>query len=83
MPGQACAYMIGCQTILSLRAKARSILGDRFDLKEFHDGAYRVFLARTRTHRRSLLAVLLHGSLPLNMLEKIVDGYIRAKRSDM
>lgn len=38
MPGQACAYMIGCQTILSLRDKARSVLGDKFDLKDFHDG---------------------------------------------
>jgi uncharacterized protein (DUF885 family) len=39
-PGQACAYMVGCQCILSLREKAQSILGDRFDLKEFHDGEY-------------------------------------------
>ena len=37
-PGQACAYMVGCQTILSLREKAQSVLGDQFDLKQFHDG---------------------------------------------
>jgi uncharacterized protein (DUF885 family) len=37
-PGQACAYMVGCQVILSLREKARLALGDKFDLKEFHDG---------------------------------------------
>lgn len=40
-PGQACAYMVGCQTILTLREKAQSVLGDRFDLKEFHDGRSR------------------------------------------
>lgn len=37
-PGQACAYMVGCQTILSLREKAQLALGDKFQLKEFHDG---------------------------------------------
>jgi hypothetical protein len=37
-PGQACAYMVGCQTILSLREKAQSALGNKFDLKQFHDG---------------------------------------------
>ena len=30
--------MVGCQTILSLRDKAQSALGERFDLKEFHNG---------------------------------------------
>jgi uncharacterized protein (DUF885 family) len=37
-PGQACAYMVGCQTILSLREKAQIALGDKFDLKRFHSG---------------------------------------------
>ena len=40
-PGQACAYMVGCQMILKLREKAQSALGERFDLKEFHDGRSR------------------------------------------
>ncbi|CAF3562778.1 unnamed protein product [Adineta steineri] len=64
-PGQACSYMIGCQTILSLREKAQLALGDKFDLKKFHD------------------AVLLHGSLPLNILENIIDEYIKEQRKDM
>lgn len=36
-PGQALAYMIGQRHILKLRAAARRQLGDRFDLKQFHD----------------------------------------------
>lgn len=36
-PGQACAYKIGMMKILELRQQAKSELGDRFDLKKFHD----------------------------------------------
>ncbi|CAF4527513.1 unnamed protein product [Rotaria sp. Silwood1] len=64
-PGQACSYMIGCQVILSLREKAQTVLGDKFDLKQFHD------------------VVLLNGSLPLNMLEKIIDEFIKTKMQDI
>jgi len=35
-PGQACAYMLGKLTILRLREKAKTALGPRFDIKEFH-----------------------------------------------
>jgi len=37
LPGQACAYYIGMQKILELRARARSRLGAAFDLRAFHD----------------------------------------------
>ena len=37
MPGQACAYMVGQMKILELRGRARSLLGDRFDIREFHN----------------------------------------------
>ena len=37
MPGQACSYKVGMMKILELRAKAKKALGDKFDLKEFHD----------------------------------------------
>jgi len=37
MPGQACAYKIGMMKILELREKAKKDLGDKFDLKQFHN----------------------------------------------
>ena len=36
-PGQALAYKLGQMDISRLRAKARDRLGDRFDLRTFHD----------------------------------------------
>ena len=36
-PGQATAYMLGRQEIMSLREMARRELGDAFDIREFHD----------------------------------------------
>jgi uncharacterized protein (DUF885 family) len=36
-PGQATAYMVGKLKIEQLREKARAELGDRFDIKGFHD----------------------------------------------
>ncbi|HEY1614141.1 MAG TPA: DUF885 family protein [Rhizomicrobium sp.] len=36
-PGQACAYMLGKLTILRLREKAKTALGSKFDIRDFHD----------------------------------------------
>jgi uncharacterized protein (DUF885 family) len=37
MPGQATSYKVGMMKILELRDKAKSSLGDKFDLRDFHD----------------------------------------------
>lgn len=37
MPGQATAYKIGMIKIIDLREEAKSKLGDKFDLAEYHD----------------------------------------------
>jgi len=36
-PGQATAYMVGALAIEGLRQQAEERLGDRFDIREFHD----------------------------------------------
>lgn len=37
MPGQATSYKVGMMKILELREKAKSALGAKFDLRDFHD----------------------------------------------
>lgn len=37
MPGQATAYTVGMLKILELRASAKTALGPRFDIRDFHD----------------------------------------------
>ncbi|NVJ49218.1 MAG: DUF885 domain-containing protein [Gammaproteobacteria bacterium] len=37
MPGQATSYKVGMIKILELREKAKTQLGDKFDLRDFHD----------------------------------------------
>jgi uncharacterized protein (DUF885 family) len=36
-PGQACAYMVGRETIRRARSEAQAALGDKFNIKAFHD----------------------------------------------
>jgi len=36
-PGQATAYKVGMHKLLELRERAQSVLGDEFDLRQFHD----------------------------------------------
>ena len=37
VPGQATSYLLGSLEIQRLRAHAERLLGDRFDIKAFHD----------------------------------------------
>ena len=37
MPGQATAYKVGMIELLRLRGEAQEALGDKFDIREFHD----------------------------------------------
>jgi uncharacterized protein (DUF885 family) len=63
MPGQALAYKVGMLKILELREHAKTALGTKFDIREFHD------------------AVLTNGSMPMSVLENVVDAYIAQKKA--
>lgn len=60
-PAQALSYKIGQLKILELRRRAEKQLGERFDVREFHD------------------AVLRNGSIPLSVLEQVIDDYLEER----
>jgi uncharacterized protein (DUF885 family) len=63
MPGQATAYKIGMLKILELRERAKKRLGNKFDLRQFHE------------------VVLTNGAVPLDLLEELVEDWIKSKQS--
>jgi uncharacterized protein (DUF885 family) len=58
-PGQALSYKIGQLKIRELRTRAELVLGERFNIQEFHN------------------QVLNSGSLPLVLLEKKIEAWIK------
>ncbi len=54
-PGQALGYKLGELRITALRRRAEQALGEKFDLRRFHE------------------VILQHGSVPLDLLDTIVE----------
>ena len=61
-PGAALCYKVGQIKIRELRTRAETVLGNKFNIREFHN------------------QVLNSGSLPLVLLEKKINGWIRSKK---
>ncbi|MBL8516736.1 MAG: DUF885 domain-containing protein [Betaproteobacteria bacterium] len=61
-PGQALSYKIGELRIKALRRKAEAALGEKFDLRKFHN------------------AVLDNGSLPLDVLDQLIEEWIAGQK---
>jgi uncharacterized protein (DUF885 family) len=60
-PGQALAYKMGELKIRELRRKAEEALGEKFEVRDFHD------------------VVLMNGSIPLTVLENLIQEYIQTQ----
>ena len=59
-PGQATSYKVGHTQWMNVRQKAKAALGDRFDIRQYHQ-------------------ILLKGAMPLTVLEREVDDWVKTK----
>jgi uncharacterized protein (DUF885 family) len=64
-PGQALAYKVGQLKFRELRDRAHSALGEKFDVRSYHD------------------LVLSQGSLPMEILEKVVNRWIITQKKEL
>ncbi|QIB64153.1 DUF885 domain-containing protein [Kineobactrum salinum] len=65
VPGQATSFKIGMRRILEARERARDALGNRFDLRAFHQ------------------AVLANGYVPLDVMDRSIDRWVRRSRAGL
>jgi uncharacterized protein (DUF885 family) len=61
--GQACSYKLGHTVWTKARERAKTRLGKRYDIKDFHE------------------AGLDCGRVPLDVLDRVIDRYIAAKKT--
>lgn len=64
IPAQALGYKLGSIKMAELRQKAEGALGDKFDIKKYHE------------------AILGSGALPLPILEKHIDWFIKKELTE-
>src|SRR3546814_7045194 len=62
-PGQATSYMVGQTRWVAIREKAKATLGDKFDLRAFHDtalsaGAMPIEVLRSEEHTSELQSLM-------------------------
>ena len=62
-PGYPNGFNVAVKKIFELRQKAMDTLGEKFDIREFHD------------------VILVHGTLPIGVLENVVNEWIAAKQN--
>jgi uncharacterized protein (DUF885 family) len=71
-PGQALAYKLGQLKIVQLRERARQSLGDRFDIRAFHDqilGSGALPLGVLEDRIDTWIAAVKRGAVPARAVE--------------
>jgi uncharacterized protein (DUF885 family) len=71
--GQACSYMVGNLAWLRSRQDAKQILGDKFDIRQFHEvlkeGAMPLSILERRVKERAQARLAAAGGTPSSMVQ--------------